>query len=193
HLVHRRGERADAESLDGNEIPLLRGHVVDRRALLDSIELAVEPGDLDVEQAAPILGRLLALRAPRRLQAGVGEGGFQRPRRLARFLGHGRGDERIEAEAAEQADRTAADRGALDEFAPRMAHAFLPKTWRYRRWLSLPRASMTRGRNGLQAACHRREAVRRRRGWCARACAEPARNHSETSENCRRRSSRAAV
>src|SRR6202011_5940129 len=47
---------------------------------------------------------------------------------LPRFLGHGRGDERIEAEAAEQAGRTAADRGALDEFAPRLSHAFLPKT-----------------------------------------------------------------
>ena len=81
HLVDRRGQRADAERLDGDEIPLLRGHVVDRRALLDGVELAVEPGHLDVEQLAPIFRRLLALRAPGRLQAGVGERGLQRLRR----------------------------------------------------------------------------------------------------------------
>ena len=32
HLVDRRGQGADAERLDGDEIPLLRGHVVDRGA-----------------------------------------------------------------------------------------------------------------------------------------------------------------
>ena len=77
-LLTGAGQRADAEGLDGDEIPLLRGHVVDRRALLDGVELAVEPGDLDVEQLAPIFRRLLALGAPSRLQAGVGEGGLQR-------------------------------------------------------------------------------------------------------------------
>ena len=41
-------------------------------------QLAVEPGDLDVEQLAPELGRLLALGAPGRLQAGIGERGLQR-------------------------------------------------------------------------------------------------------------------
>ena len=78
HLVDRRGQRADAERLDGDEIPLLRGHVVDRRALLDGVELAVEPGHFDVEQLAPIFRRLLALGAPGRLQAGVGEGRLER-------------------------------------------------------------------------------------------------------------------
>ena len=77
HLVHRRGQRADAESLNRDEIPLLRGHIVDRGALLDGVELAVEPGHLDVEQLAPILGRLLALGAPGRLQPGIGEGCLQ--------------------------------------------------------------------------------------------------------------------
>ncbi len=67
------GERADAKGLDGDEIPLLGRHVVDRGALLGGVELAVEPGDLDVEQLAPVLGGPLALRAPGRLQAGVGE------------------------------------------------------------------------------------------------------------------------
>ena len=79
HLLDRRGQRADAEGLDGDEIPFLRGHVVDRGALLDGVELAVEPGDLDVEELAPIFGGLLALGAPGRLQAGIGEGGLQRP------------------------------------------------------------------------------------------------------------------
>src|SRR6202042_2729544 len=46
HLVDRSGQGADAERLDGDEIPLLRGHVVDRGALLDRVELAVEPGDV---------------------------------------------------------------------------------------------------------------------------------------------------
>jgi len=100
---------------------------LDRRALLDGVELAVEPSDLDVEQAAPILGRLLALRAPRRLQSGVGEGSLQRLRRLAGFLGHGRGDQRVEAEAAKQPRRSAADCRALDEFAPCMTHEFPPE------------------------------------------------------------------
>src|SRR6202044_1482546 len=39
HLVDRSGQGADAERLDGDEIPLLRGHVVDRGALLDRVEL----------------------------------------------------------------------------------------------------------------------------------------------------------
>ena len=72
------GQRADAERLDGDEIPFLRGHVVDGGALLDGVELAVEPGHLDIEQLAPLFGRLLALGAPGGLQPGVGEGGLQR-------------------------------------------------------------------------------------------------------------------
>ena len=79
HAVDRGGQRADAERLDGDEIPFLRRHVVDRRALLLGGEFAVEPGDLDVVELTPILGGLLALRAPRRLQPGVTE------RRLQRF------------------------------------------------------------------------------------------------------------
>ena len=35
----------------------LRGHVVDRGALLDGIELAVEPGHLDIEELAPAIRR----------------------------------------------------------------------------------------------------------------------------------------
>ena len=66
----------------------LRGHIVDGRALFDSVQLAVEPSDFDVEEGAPIFGRLLALRAPGRLQSGVGESGLQRTRRLARFFRH---------------------------------------------------------------------------------------------------------
>ena len=127
HLVDRRGQRADAEGLDGDEVPLLRGHVVDRRALLDGVELAVEPGHFDVEQLAPIFRRLLALRAPGRLQAGVGEGGLQRLRRHAGFLGHGAGNQRIEAETAEQAGRAAAERRTANEFTPRLCYGFLPE------------------------------------------------------------------
>ena len=85
HLLHRLGQRADAERLDGDEIPFLRGHVVDRGALLDRVELAVEPGDLDVEQLAPPFRRLLALGAPGRLQAGIGERRLQRLLRTCRF------------------------------------------------------------------------------------------------------------
>ena len=88
HLVDRRGQRADAERLDGDEVPFLRGHVVDRGALLDGVELAVEPGHLDVEQLAPVFGRLLALRAPGRLQAGIGERRLQRLARPAGLLAH---------------------------------------------------------------------------------------------------------
>ena len=85
------GQRADAEGLDGDEIPLLRGHVVDRGALLDGVELAVEPGHLDVEQLAPVFGRLLALRAPGRLQAGVGERRLERLLRTSHFAASGLG------------------------------------------------------------------------------------------------------
>jgi hypothetical protein len=40
---------------------------------------------------------------------------------------YGRSDERVEAEAAKQTRRTAADRRALDEFAPCMTHEIPPK------------------------------------------------------------------
>ena len=83
HLLHRLGQRADAEGLDGDEVPFLRGHVVDRGALLDGVELAVEPGHLDVEQLAPVFGRRLALGAPGGLQAGIGERRLQRLLRAA--------------------------------------------------------------------------------------------------------------
>ena len=83
HLLHRLGQRADAERLDRDEVPFLRGHVVDRGALLDGVELAVEPGHLDVEELAPVFRRRLALGAPGRLQAGIGERRLQRLLRAA--------------------------------------------------------------------------------------------------------------
>ena len=114
HLLHRLGQRADAERLDGNEIPFLRSHIVDRRALLDGVELAVEPGDLDIEQLAPPFGRLLALGAPRRLQPGVGEG------RLQRLLGtpHFRRKRWIYAQSTEQGGCRAGSRCHLKKIAP---------------------------------------------------------------------------
>ena len=81
HFLDRIGERADAEGLDGDEIPLLGGHVVDGGALLGGCELAVEPGDLDIHQLGPGFSSLLALGAPGGLKAGVREG------RLHRFAG----------------------------------------------------------------------------------------------------------
>ena len=95
------GQRADAEGLDRDEVPLLRGHVVDGGALLHRVELAVEPGHLDVEELAPVFGRLLALGAPGGLQAGIGEG------RLERLLGcadrlRPLGERRADAEAHER-------------------------------------------------------------------------------------------
>ena len=101
HLLDRRGERADAEGLDGDEVPFLARHIVDRGALLGGGKLAVEPGHLDVEELAPVFGRLLALRAPGRLQAGIGEGRLQR---LLRSAGHLVGERRRDAEGAQQRD-----------------------------------------------------------------------------------------
>ena len=121
-LLDRRGQRADAERLDGDEVPVLRGHVVDRGALLDGVELAVEPGDVDVEQLAPILGRRLALGAPGGLQAGVGEGG------LERLLGHADrhrvGQRRADADAAKRGERGGRTADHLEEFAPRLRAEF---------------------------------------------------------------------
>src|SRR5262249_37806734 len=93
-------QRTDAESLDGDEVPFLRGHVVDGGALLHGIKLAIEPGYLDVEELAPIFGGLLALRAPCRLQTGIGEGSLQRLLRSAGFLGECRKRGREEAGGA---------------------------------------------------------------------------------------------
>ena len=136
HLVDRGGQGADAERLNGDEIPLLRGHVVDRRALLDRVELAVEPGDVDVEQLAPIFGRLLALRAPGRLQSGVGESGLERLFRPAGRLGQRLGHERTDPEPPKQSRRASARGRCLEQLAAisrnqlRIRHCFLPATWR---------------------------------------------------------------
>ena len=54
HRLHRLRQRADAERLDRDEVPVLRGHVVDRGALLHRVELAIEPGHLDIVELAPI-------------------------------------------------------------------------------------------------------------------------------------------
>src|SRR6202035_5644797 len=86
HLVDRRIQGAGAERLNSDEVPLLRSHIVDRGALRDVIKLAIEPSDIDVEKLAPVLRRLLALRAPGRLQARVGERGPEGSRRLARLF-----------------------------------------------------------------------------------------------------------
>ena len=90
HLFDRRRQCANAEGLDGDEIPLLRGHVVDGRALFHRIELAIEPGHFHVEELAPVFGGLLALGTPGGLQAGIGEGGLQRFFRPPGFLGESR-------------------------------------------------------------------------------------------------------
>ena len=113
HLLHGLGQRADAERLDGDEIPFLRGHVVDRGALLDGVELAVEPGDLDVEQLAPPFRRLLALGAPGRLQARIGERCLQRLLRTC----HCR-QRRVDAQPAEQGGRRAGGRRRLKKITP---------------------------------------------------------------------------
>jgi hypothetical protein len=57
HPVDGIGQRADAEGLDGDEIPVLGRHVVDGGTLPGRAQLAVEPGDLDIEEPAPKLGR----------------------------------------------------------------------------------------------------------------------------------------
>ena len=74
HFLNGIGERADAEGLDGNEIPLLGGHVVDGRALLGGCEFTVKPGDLNIHQLGPGFSSLLALGAPGCLKTGVREG-----------------------------------------------------------------------------------------------------------------------
>ena len=119
HLLDRVGQRADAERLDRDEVPLLRGHVVDGGALLGGRQLAVEPGHLDIEQLAPELGRLLALRAPGRLQAGIGERGLQRLLGPAHLGRHGGAHHRVHAESAEQRrGRGAGARRLLDHRSP---------------------------------------------------------------------------
>ena len=125
HLLDRRGERADAEGLDRDEVPLLRGHVVDGGALLDGVELAVEPGHVDVEQLAPIRGRLLALGAPGGLKAGVREGRLERlARRADGHGGFGR-DRRVDAPAAEHGGHGGGRAGRyLEELAPRLRRHF---------------------------------------------------------------------
>jgi hypothetical protein len=70
-LVNRSVQGTDAGCLNGDEVPLLRSHIIDRGALRDAVKLAIEPGDVDVEQLAPIFSRLLALRTPCRLQARI--------------------------------------------------------------------------------------------------------------------------
>ena len=113
HLLHGLGQGADAERLDGDEIPFLRGHVVDRGALLDRVELAVEPGDLDVEQLAPPFRRLLALGAPGGLQACIGECRLQRFLRSCRCR-----QRRVDAQSAEQGGCRAASRRRLKKITP---------------------------------------------------------------------------
>ena len=93
HLLDRVDQRVDAEGLDGDEIPLLGGHVVDRLALLVDAQAAVKPGDLDAQPLAPLLGGRFALGAPCRAQAGVGKGrsqGFAKSRTGAATLGNRR-------------------------------------------------------------------------------------------------------
>src|SRR6202035_3463008 len=109
----RLGQGTDAERLDRDKIPFLRSHIVDRRALLDGVELAVEPGDFDVEQLAPPFGRLLALRAPGGLQACIGE------RRLQWFLrtSHLRSQSWADAQPAEQRGRGTCGRRRLKKIA----------------------------------------------------------------------------
>src|ERR1700727_1371230 len=79
----------------------VRTLIVSSGALRDVIKLAIEPSDIDVEKLAPVLRRLLALRAPGRLQARVGERGPEGSRRLARLFRYGAGDHGIDAEACE--------------------------------------------------------------------------------------------
>jgi hypothetical protein len=92
HLADGRGERADAEGLNGDEIPFLRRHVVDRCPLLRRGELTVEPRHLDVEQLAPVFRRALALRAPGRLQPSIRKRRFERLARAQNVLRHRRRD-----------------------------------------------------------------------------------------------------
>ena len=119
HLVDRIGQGADAEGLDGDEVPFLRGHVVDGGALLGSAEFAVEPGDLDVEELAPEFRGLLALGAPGRLQSGVREGRLQRLLGPSHLGGGGGADQRIEAEAAEDGRRARRSADLANEVSPR--------------------------------------------------------------------------
>ena len=93
------------------------GHVVDRGALLDRVELAVEPGDVDVEQLAPVFRRLLALGAPGRLQSGVGERGLERLLRTARGLGERLGDHWVDAQSSEQSRGAGACGRRLEQLA----------------------------------------------------------------------------
>src|SRR5262249_5923820 len=114
------------ERLDGDEIPFLRRHVIDRSALLDSVKLTVEPGHLDVEELAPVLGGGLALRAPGGLKAGIGEGSLQG---LLRTTGRdARGHRLPEAKDAQCGDRPTHRRHG-EKIAPtsvqRVRHHFL--------------------------------------------------------------------
>ena len=77
HLVDGVGQGPLGQRLDGDEVPVLRRHVLDGRPLARRAQLAVEPCDVDVEQLAPVFRCFLPLRAPRDLKPGVGEGGLE--------------------------------------------------------------------------------------------------------------------
>ena len=78
HLLDRRLQRADTKGLDGDEVPFLVCYVFDCGKLLGVRKRAIKPGHLDVEELAPVFGRLLALGAPTYLQTNIGERGLQR-------------------------------------------------------------------------------------------------------------------
>ncbi len=133
HFVDGRSERADAESLDGHEIPLLRRHVVDRRTLLGRAELAIEPSDLDVEELAPIFGGALSLGAPSCLQTGVRKGRLERLAGPIGLLCHIGSERRLDAHAAKQRGSAGRSANGAEEIAPvrrrsvfEVSHSFLP-------------------------------------------------------------------
>ena len=98
HLLNRRGQRIDGECLDGDEVPFLTGHGIDRGALFGGGKLAVEPRHVNIIQLAPIFGRLLALSTPAHLQTDIREGGLQRLLRSAGHFAHLGGERRRDAE-----------------------------------------------------------------------------------------------
>ena len=57
HPDDRRGDRVDVHRLDGDEVPLFGRDLLDESQLFHGRQLS-QPGDVDVEQPAPVLGGL---------------------------------------------------------------------------------------------------------------------------------------
>jgi hypothetical protein len=121
--------------LDGDEVPLFGRDLLDESQLFRGRQLGVEPGDVDVEQPAPVLGGLFPLRAPGDLQADVRERGAQPPARVARAGATLSGGEEVDAAEGRDAGRRC---GELEKIA---SAVLIAKLWMHgvpNFWLGAP-------------------------------------------------------